>query len=122
MNKKRILIVDDEKDVVNTLKIWLEARGHEALCAYNGEEALKQVRAQIPDLIILDLGLPGISGYMVCSLLKNDQRFSHIPVIICTARTQEEDIKVGKQAGADAYLTKPLELQILADTIQKLLP
>ena len=77
------------------MKMQLEAHGYEVITAYDGEEALRKVRMDNPDLIILDLMLPAMSGYMICSLLKNDERFSKTPIVLCSARTQEEDVELG---------------------------
>lgn len=121
MSKKKILLVDDEVSLVKILKLQLESYGYQVLFAYNGEDALKIVHENTPDLIVLDLILPGLSGYMICSLIKNDKRFVNIPIIMCTARIQDEDIKLGEKVGANAYITKPFENQLLIDKIKELL-
>ena len=121
MSKKRILIVEDEVQMVEMVKIRLETNGYDVLAAYDGEEGLDKARKEKPDLIILDLMLPKMDGYKVCGLLKKDARYSSIPVIMFTARAQEEDTKLGKELGADAYITKPFEPQILLSRIQELL-
>ena len=121
MTKKKILVVDDEAEIVKALQIKLEVSGYEVLIAYDGEEGLERVRKEKPDLLILDLILPEVGGYKVCDLLKADARYDKIPIIMLTAKTQEEDIWVGEEVGADAYITKPFEYQVLLSEIKKLL-
>ena len=120
-NKKRILLVDDEGKFVVALKIRLEKSGYQVSQAYDGEEALSKARSENPDLIILDLMLPKVDGFMICSLLKKDDRYKHIPIIICSSRIREEDKELGRKVGADAYITKPFDSQDLMDTIKRLL-
>ncbi len=121
MSKKRILLVDDEEDLVKTVSFRLEANGYEVTSAYNGMEAIDKVHKDKPDLVILDLMLPKIDGYKVCGLLKKDSRYKEIPIIMFSARAQEADIKMGEEVGADAYITKPFEPQALLDKISELL-
>lgn len=119
--KKRILIVDDETDLVEMIKMRLEANKYAVLAAYDGQEALDLTKKEKPDLIILDLMLPKIDGYKVCGLLKKDTRYAKIPIIIFTARAQEEDRKLGEELGAEAYITKPFEPKVLLAKIKELL-
>lgn len=121
MDKKRILVVDDEQELVKAVQIRLGASGYEALAAYDGQEGLAKAQKEKPDLIILDLMLPKMDGYKVCGLLKADTRYNKIPIIMFTARAQESDMKMGQEAGADAYITKPFDHQILLDKIKELL-
>lgn len=121
MDKKRILIVDDEVDLVETVKFRLEANNFEVMGAYDGQEGLDKARKEKPDLIILDLMLPKLDGYKVCRMLKFDEKYKNIPIILFTARAQESDQKMGMEVGADAYITKPFEPQTLIDTINKLI-
>jgi len=118
MNKKRILIVDDEKDIVKSIQFMLEFEGSECLVAYDGEEALLKAKSENPDLILLDIMLPKINGYQVCRLLKSDEKYKHIPIIMLTAKAQESDKFWGKETGADDYMTKPFELEKLIQKIQ----
>ena len=117
----RILVVDDELELVKAIQIRLKQADYEVLAAYDGQEALDKARKEKPDLIVLDLMLPKMDGYKVCGLLKADTRYSKIPIIMFTARAQEEDIELGKEVGADAYITKPFEHQVLLDKIKELL-
>ncbi len=121
MHKKRILLVEDEKDMVYAVTLQLEANGYEVLAAYDGREAFEKAHKEKPDLIILDVMLPKMDGYKVCGLLKKDTRYAKIPIIMFTARVQEGDIKIGKEMGADAYITKPFEPQALLSKIHELL-
>ena len=121
MDKKRILVVDDEIDLVEMLSIRLEANDYEVFAAYDGQEGLDKARTLKPDLIILDLMLPKLDGFKVCRMLKFDEKYKQIPIILFTARAQESDIKLGKEVGADAYVTKPFEPDILLGKIKELL-
>ncbi len=121
MTKKRILVVDDEKQLVDMVKMRLEANGYEVIAAYDGQEAFEAARRENPDLIILDLMLPRMDGYKVCGLLKADVRYNKIPIILFTAKAQEADITLGKEVGADAYITKPFESQALLSKIKEFL-
>ncbi|MFH1414382.1 MAG: response regulator [Candidatus Omnitrophota bacterium] len=118
----KILIVDDEPDLVNMVKMRLEANNYEVIFSHDGQEGLEKARNEGPDLIILDLMLPKMDGYKVCRMLKFDAKFKAIPVIIYSARGEEEDKKLGEQVGASAYLTKPFEPEILLSKIKELLP
>ncbi len=121
MDKKRILMVEDETQLVEMVRLRLETNNYEILTAYDGMEALEKVKKERPDLIILDLMLPKIDGYKVCSLLKTDPKYNKIPIIILTARAQKEEIDLGKDLGADAYITKPFESEFLLEKIKELL-
>jgi len=121
MTKKKILLVDDEKDLVYAVKLQLEAKHYEVIVASDGQEALDKARREKPDLIILDVMLPKIDGYKVCRMLKFDEKYKKIPLIMFTARVQDTDEKLGYSVGADAYLTKPFDSRVLLDQIVKLL-
>ena len=119
--KKKILLVEDEKDMAYAVTLQLEAKGYEVIAASDGRDGLDKARAQKPDLIILDLMLPKIDGYKVCRMLKFDDRYIKIPIILFTSRAQASDKKLGKEVGANAYITKPFEPRILMDKIRELL-
>lgn len=121
MSKKRILLVDDEVELVEMVKMRLEANDYDVICAYDGQEAVKAARKEIPDLIILDVMIPKLDGYKVCKTLKTDAKCKNIPIALFTARAQESDKKTGKEAGADAYIIKPFEPQTLLSTVKQLL-
>ncbi|MBM4308319.1 MAG: response regulator [Deltaproteobacteria bacterium] len=121
MSNKRILVVDDEVDLVETIRFALELEGYDVLVAYNGEEALNQARKENPDLILLDLMLPKLDGYKVCRLLKFDERYKHIPILMLTAKTQEKDRATGMETGANEYITKPFEMDGLMKKVKNYL-
>jgi len=118
---KKILIVDDETFLVKVITDRLQANNYEVISAADGQEGLEKARTEKPDLIILDLMLPKMDGYQVCRMLKFDKRFQTVPIILFTARAQESDIKTGEEAGADAYLVKPFDPNVLLDKIKELL-
>jgi len=118
MEKKKILIVDDEMDIVETLSMALEKEGYECMTANNGIDALNMARAENPNIILLDIMLPKMNGYKVARLLKFDEKYKHIPVIMLTARSQETDRIQGIETGADDYLTKPFDLKTLISMIK----
>jgi len=118
---KKILLVEDEKDLSKTIAFRLEANGYTVVTAYDGQDGFEKAKKEKPDLIILDLMLPKMDGYKVCALLKSDARHSKIPIIIFTARAQAEDVKMGKEVGADAYITKPFEPETLLSKIKELI-
>jgi two-component system alkaline phosphatase synthesis response regulator PhoP len=121
MNPKKILLVDDEVDLVETVRFPLEMEGYHVLVSYNGEDALNQARKENPDLILLDLMLPKLDGYKVCRLLKFDERYKHIPILMLTAKTQEKDKVLGLETGADEYITKPFEMDFLLEKVKEYL-
>ncbi|OGX52298.1 MAG: hypothetical protein A3G37_03440 [Omnitrophica WOR_2 bacterium RIFCSPLOWO2_12_FULL_46_30] len=102
------------------VKFRLEANGYEISLAHDGQQALEAARKEKPDLIILDLMLPKMDGYKVCGLLKKDARYAGIPIIIFSAKAQEDNIKLCQEMGADAYIVKPFEPQVLLDKIREL--
>jgi len=118
---KKLLLVDDEPALVEMVKMRLEAYGYEVVVAFDGQEALEKARTVKPDLIILDLMLPKIDGYKVCRMLKFDEKYQNIPIVMFTARIQDSDKKLAKDVGADDYITKPFEAEVLLSTIKKLL-
>lgn len=121
MSKKRILLVDDEKDLVETITFQLEAAGYEVISASDGLEGLDKAKKEKADLVILDLMLPKMDGYRVCALLKKDSRYSKLPIILFSARAQDSDLKMGEEAGADAYIVKPFESKMLLAKIKELI-
>ncbi|MBU1147495.1 MAG: response regulator [Candidatus Omnitrophica bacterium] len=118
---KRILIVDDEPQIVMVVESRLKASGYEVISACDGQEGLDKARSEKPDLIILDLMLPKLDGYKVCRMLKFDEKYKKIPVIIFTARAGQEEEKLSHETGADAYITKPFEATVLLKKIEELL-
>lgn len=118
---EKILVVDDEKDLVDLIVYNLEREGFETLRAYDGEEALKAVKAEKPDLVILDLMLPGIQGMDVCSIIRKDRNTAAIPVIMVTAKGDEIDKIIGLEIGADDYVTKPFSVRELLARVRAVL-
>lgn len=118
--KKRILIVDDEQELVEMLTTRFEAAGYEVDCAYNGQECLERVRNNRPDLIILDIMMPKLDGLHVCRLLKFNEEYQEIPIVILTARGQDSDRTAGEKVGADFYVIKPFDSSELLETVGKL--
>jgi DNA-binding response OmpR family regulator len=121
MNSKKILIVDDEEDLVETVRFPLEMDGYHVLVSHNGEDALDQTRKENPDLILLDLMLPKVDGYRVCQRLKSDDRYKHIPIVMLTAKSQEKDMALGVEAGANGYMTKPFDIRDLLKKVKEYL-
>ena len=120
-NSKKILIVDDDKDFLKALKIVLEDKGYVIVTALDGAEALEAARAESPDLILLDIMLPGMNGLKVCRFLKFDENYKDIPIIIVSAKADQEDKQLGRQMGAELYITKPFENEELFHAINQLM-
>jgi len=121
MSQAKILVVDDEADLVETIQFALELEGYNVLVASNGEEGLNIARQEKPDIILLDLMLPKLDGYKVCRLLKFDERYKSIPILMLTAKTQEKDKILGKETGANEYITKPFDMDELMAKIKSYL-
>lgn len=121
MSKERILMVDDEGDIVDLVKYNLEKEGFDVFTAANGEECLDCVERHSPDLIILDLMMPGIDGLGVCKHLKNNYETQSIPIIMLTAKTEESDIVLGLELGADDYVLKPFSPRVLTARVKSVL-
>ncbi len=111
--KAKILVVDDEEDILDLVNYNLSRNGYQVTCGATGEEGLRLARTEVPELIILDLMLPGLDGLEVCRILKNDPRTSIIPILMLTAKGDEADIVTGLELGADDYVTKPFSPRVL---------
>ena len=118
----RILLVDHEPSIVKMVGKRLEVEGFEVLVAMDGQEALKKAQTESPQLIILDLMLPKMNGYEVCTMLKQDARYQGIPIIMFSAKAQEKDERLGRECGANAYVRKPFQAKELLDQVRALLP
>ena len=118
MSKGRILVVEDDLDISTMLRIYFEAQGYEARVALSGKEALETCRRELPNLVILDIMLPDIDGYEVCRQLRGNLRTSHIPIIFLTQKDERSDQIAGLELGADDYVTKPFDLQLLMLRVQ----
>jgi CheY-like chemotaxis protein len=119
--KRKVLIVEDQPPIVNMLKMRLEAHDYEVITAGDGQEGLERAQNENPSLIILDVMLPKLSGYKVCQLLKADPKYNPIPIIISSGRTPQEIKKVSQEVGADAYVSKPFEAEVLLSKMKELL-
>ena len=117
----KIFIADDESGFVSTLKSRLEFEGFEVTTAPDGKAALEQIPGEAPDLILLDVMMPAVNGYQVCRELKENPDTKSIPILMLTAKSQESDKFWGMEAGADAYLTKPFDMDELIEKIGALL-
>lgn len=121
MAKQKILVVDDEPDLVELVKDVLERNDYSVISAGNADLAIKRVRESKPDLIILDLNLPGIGGIEVCRILKQDKKTNFIPIIMLTVKSTESDKIAGLEAGADDYVTKPFSTGELVARVKSVL-
>jgi two-component system phosphate regulon response regulator PhoB len=119
--RKTVLVVDDEKDLVELISYDLKRNGYDVLAAYDGNAALDLARRELPDLIVLDLMLPGIDGTEVARRLKGDSRTAGVPIIMLTAKAEETDVVVGLTLGADDYVTKPFSKKILLARVNTVL-
>jgi two-component system, OmpR family, alkaline phosphatase synthesis response regulator PhoP len=115
---KRVLVVDDDVKTVELVKLYLNRDGYRVITAYEGNEALRLARESHPDLIVLDLMLPGIDGLQICNILRKE---SDVPIIMLTAMTTEEDKLTGLSSGADDYVTKPFSPKELAARVRAVL-
>ena len=121
MAKEKILVVDDEEDILELIRFNLVREGYKVLCAQSGEKALSIGQAEIPDLMVLDLMLPGIDGLEVTKVLKSDSRTRDIPIVMLTAKGEEADIVTGLELGADDYITKPFSPRVLVARVRAVL-
>ena len=121
MAKKKILIVDDEIEFVEMITMRLRASGYEVIACYDGEGVSDKTRAERPDLIILDIMLPKIDGYSICSAFKKDAELEKIPVILLTAKDTTHEPDKLEEAGADHCMIKPFEPKELLDKIRELI-
>jgi DNA-binding response OmpR family regulator len=119
--KRRVLVVDDEKDLVELITYNLGRNGFDVMTAYNGNDALELAQREVPDLVVLDLMLPGIDGTEVARRLRADARTAAVPIVMLTAKGEETDVVVGLTLGADDYVTKPFSMKILLARINTVL-
>jgi len=119
--KKRILVVDDEKDLLELIVYQLQRNGYDVLTAANGNDALAVAKRELPDLLILDLMLPGMDGTEVARRLKADPKTASLPIVMLTAKSEETDVVVGLTLGADDYVTKPFSMKILLARVTTIL-
>ena len=120
MTQKSILVVDDEKDILKLLQYNLEKEGYEVRTARTGEEGLERARSKKPDLVILDLMLPGMDGLEVCRILRGEKETRAIPVLMLTAKASEVDQVVGLEMGASDYVAKPFSVKVLLARVKNI--
>ena len=117
--KKKILIVDDEPNIVMSLDYLLRKNNFEVFIARNGNEALKLLDSEVPDLMLLDIMMPDVDGYEVCMHVKSNEKYKGVKVVFLSAKSKQEDIEKGYAMGADLYLTKPFSTRNLVKSIEK---
>lgn len=118
---KKILIADDEPNIVTALEFLLQKGGYEVHIARDGEEALRSIEACVPDLVLLDVMMPKVSGYGVCARIRERPEWRHIRIMMLSAKGREAEVSKGLSLGADLYMTKPFSTRELLDTIRGLL-
>jgi len=121
MAKEHVLVVDDEEDILELVRYNLVKEGYRVTAVASGEEALKSARSALPDIILLDLMLPGVDGLEVCRLLKQDLKAQHVPIIMLSAKGEEADIVTGLELGAADYITKPFSPRVLVARLRAIL-
>lgn len=121
MSENRILVVDDEEHIRELIKFNLEKSGYKVISCGDGTEALNFTRTEKPDLVLLDVMLPGIDGYDVCKEIRKDNNISNIPIIMITAKSEELDKILGLELGADDYITKPFSIRELLARVKAVL-
>ncbi|MBI2302094.1 MAG: response regulator [Armatimonadetes bacterium] len=121
MAGETVLVVEDEEDIRELVRYTLTSAGYRVSEAASGEEALRRARANPPDLLLLDLLLPGLHGLDVCRLLRADESAREVPIVMLTARGEDSDIVAGLEAGADDYITKPFSTKVLTARVKAVL-
>jgi DNA-binding response OmpR family regulator len=119
--QKTVLVVDDDQDTLNVIQMKLESQQFKVVTTLDGAEALRLIRECKPDLIILDVMVPRLSGFKLARLVKFDMKSKGIPLILLTARTREVDRNLGLEVGANLYMTKPFDPETLLKEVQRLL-
>jgi two-component system alkaline phosphatase synthesis response regulator PhoP len=121
MAKEKILVIEDEEDIQELLKYNLAKEGYQVQAELTGEAGLETARRSLPDLILLDLMLPGVDGLEVCRMLKGDHRTQLIPIVMLTAKGEEADVVTGLEVGADDYITKPFSPKVVIARVRNIL-
>lgn len=121
MNRKKIVVVEDEPDIVDVVSYNLKREGYRVVSVGRGDEGLNVIREQSPNLVILDLMLPGMDGLSICQQMKSDPMVRDIPIIIISAKGEESDVVIGLELGADDYLSKPFSLRELLARVKAVL-
>src|SRR5438046_1870476 len=118
MARPRILIIEDERGLTDVLTYNLQREGYDTVVAHDGQEGLRKAQVHLPNVVLLDLMLPGLSGLEVCRALRAGERTRNVPIIMLTAKAEEIDHVVGFSVGADDYVTKPLSVKVLMQRIK----
>ncbi len=121
MARESILIIEDDEDIQELVRYNLTREGYRLKSVVSGEEGLRAAKAEVPDVILLDLMLPGIDGLELCRMLKADPKVRHIPIVMLTAKGEEADVVAGLELGADDYVTKPFSVKVLVARLRTLL-
>lgn len=121
MAKEKIFVVDDEQDILELVEFILYKENYRVSCFDSGESILKAVKQDRPDLVLLDLMLPGVDGFDVCKIIKNDDNLKDVPVIMLTAKGEEADVVSGLEIGADDYIVKPFSSRVLTARVKAML-
>ena len=118
---KRILVIEDDPSTILLISYTLEQQGYQVVTALNGIEGFRKALKEKPDLIILDIMMPEVDGFKICRALRRNDRTSHLPVLMFSAKARQIDKDAGLSAGADAYITKPADPSELLNGVEKLL-
>jgi DNA-binding response OmpR family regulator len=121
MSAKHVLIADDEANIVISLEFLMKREGHRVSVARDGIAALEAIQRERPDLVLLDVMMPGKSGFEVCQAVRSDDALSTVKILMLSAKGRDTDIAKGQALGADAYMTKPFSTRELADKVRELL-
>jgi DNA-binding response OmpR family regulator len=117
--RKCILVIDDEPDTADMFAEMMQLDGYRVLVSYGGAQALRLIARERPDLVMLDMMMPNISGMDVLQFMRRDPRLEHIPVLVVSARSKRDDIQAGLEAGANQYLTKPVSYRELHSAVEE---
>ena len=118
---KHVLIADDEANIVISLEFLMKREGHRVTIARDGDAALEAIRRERPDLVLLDVMMPGKSGFEVCQAVRADETLATVKILMLSAKGRDTDLAKGSALGADAYMTKPFSTRALADKVRELL-
>ena len=118
---KHVLIADDEPNIVISLEFLMKREGHRVSIARDGDAALAAIRAERPDLVLLDVMMPGKSGFEVCQAVRSDESLAGLKILMLSAKGRDTDLAKGSALGADAYMTKPFSTRELADKVREML-
>ena len=118
---KKVLIADDEPNIVISLEFLMKREGHAVSVARDGPSALEAIRTAKPDLVLLDVMMPGLSGFEVCQAVRGDEALAGVKILMLSAKGRDTDIAKGQALGADAYMTKPFSTKELAEKVRELL-